>query len=138
MRLSDPRIAPLTSITRVEVSPDLSLATIHVSVHDDAEARRKLTVVALQSAAGRLRRELSGQLETRTLPHLVFRLDESLRRGFETQQAIDRALEASGIAPSWQADAENAADEASNEPDAAGPPDDGDAGREREERNTQI
>jgi ribosome-binding factor A len=89
--LGDPRIAPLTSITRVEISPDLSSAKVFVSVFGEETAGR-LTVQALASAAGRLRAVLADQISIRTVPRLTFKLDESLKRGFEVVQMIDREM----------------------------------------------
>lgn len=89
--LNDPRIETLTSITRVEMSPDFSLATIHVSVMAPP-ARQKLTLGALQRAAGRLRAAIAPELSLRVLPALVFRLDESLQKSMETLRLIDAAM----------------------------------------------
>jgi len=104
-RLNDPRIPLITSITRVEVSDDLSVARIFVSVMA-ADAQRKLCLSALRSAAGLLRRELAPELRLRKIPSLDFRLDESLRRGFETVTAIDEAMRELGEVPEWERDDE--------------------------------
>ncbi len=90
-RLHDPRIEPLTTITRVEVSEDLSLARVHVSVMAPP-TRQRLTVEALQHAAGRLRRIVGRQVRLRKIPTLVFELDDSVRKAFETVRAIDQAM----------------------------------------------
>ena len=94
-RLSDPRIEPLTSITRVEVSPDLSVAHVYVSVMAE-EARRELSVRALRHAAGRLRSLVARELTLRQAPELDFRLDESVQQSFRTVQQIDRLMEELG------------------------------------------
>lgn len=87
-RLSDPRIEPLTSVTRVEVTPDLALARINVSVMA-APAQQQLTVKALRSAAGRLRRLVRENISARQIPQLEFFLDDSIQRSFETISALD-------------------------------------------------
>jgi ribosome-binding factor A len=87
-RLSDPRIEALTSVTRVEVSADMSAARVFVSVLA-SEPRRKLCVLALQHAAGRIRSMVAEQTAWRQVPQLHFSLDESLRQSFETVQALD-------------------------------------------------
>jgi ribosome-binding factor A len=89
--LNDPRIPPITSITRVEVAADFSVAHVYVSVMAP-EARRTLALTALQGSAGHLRWLLGRQMRLRKLPALDFRLDESLRLGFETVQVIDRLM----------------------------------------------
>lgn len=96
-RLSDPRIEPFTSITHIEVAPDLSCAHVNVSVMA-RPARQKLCVEALQSAAGKLRGMLGRQLSTRIVPELRFHLDESLQRSMETIRLIDEIVEREGLA----------------------------------------
>ena len=105
-RLSDPRLAELASITRVEITPDLSLARVGVSVMNDNPARRRLFVQALQSSAGRIRAMLADSLTTRIVPQIEFRLDESLRRGAETLAILDRIRAESGSDPLLGGDAE--------------------------------
>jgi ribosome-binding factor A len=116
--LHDPRIERMTSITRVEVSPDMSVAKVFVSVMAK-EARRKLTVEALQHAAGRLRSRLGEELRVRSLPAVVFRLDESLHRGFETLQLLDASLEQDGITQTEDDDGQDAWAESQSETAAA-------------------
>ena len=87
--LSDPRIEPMTSITRVEISPDLSIARIYVSVMA-REARKQLTLVGLRSACGRMRSLIAPELTLRQAPRIEFHLDESLQRSMETLELIDR------------------------------------------------
>jgi ribosome-binding factor A len=126
-RLTDPRIPPITSVTRVEVSDDLSVAKVYVSVMAP-EARRQLAVDALQHAAGLIRRMLAPELRIRKLPMLVFKLDESVRRGLDTLAVIEGAMRELGEVPEWErADAQAAAQDAqeSGAPDPAetAPPD---------------
>ena len=82
----DPRIGFVT-VTGVEVSADLSHATISVSVMAPEEEKAR-SLEGLASAARYLRTELSRQLRLRTSPELHFRLD----RGIEHAQRIDRML----------------------------------------------
>ncbi len=100
-RLSDPRIAPVTSITYVDVSADLSLARIHVSVLA-TPPRRELCITALQHAAGRLRGAVAEQVRMRQVPRLEFVLDDSLQRAFETVQVIDNAMVELGEPAPWE------------------------------------
>ena len=93
-QLSDPRVATFTSITRVEISSDLTLATVSVSVMGAAPAQAKLTVAALEQARGRLRSILANGLTMRRVPDLRFRLDASLQGAFDTVQVIDQLREA--------------------------------------------
>ena len=127
-RVSDPRIPAITSITRVEVSPDFAVAKVMVSVMA-AEPEREDCLRALRSAAGYLRKILGPELKLRKIPTLVFRLDESVRRSFETVQLIDHAMQELGEKPEWERSAEpDGAGESGgtlDAADAAGPEDAG-------------
>lgn len=90
-RLNDPRIERLTSVTRVEVSPDLASAHVHLSVLA-SDARRRLCLNAIQGAAGRIRSCVADRAALRQAPELSFHLDDSLQRAFETVEIIDRAM----------------------------------------------
>ncbi len=92
-RLSDPRIALMTSVTRVEVSADLAHARVYVSVMGD-EAAERLSLKALEHAAGRIQTALARQLTLRQCPRLRFERDESLKKSFELVQLIEREMAA--------------------------------------------
>ena len=80
--VKDPRITGIISILKVDVSPDLGHARVHISTLGD-EAEQKVILAALQSAAPFFRRELNHRLSMRYAPALSFRLDDSIRRGAE-------------------------------------------------------
>lgn len=94
-RLQDPRISPLTSVTRVELSRDLEWANVYVSVFDDPGAQNK-TMQALQSASGYIQKLLAKALPIRQCPHLNFRLDESLKKGNQVMKMIDESVKELG------------------------------------------
>ncbi len=75
--VKDPRVAGLVSITAVEVSPDLRLARVFVSVYGPEE-NEAAALTALQSAKAFLRRELGSRLSLRYAPELDLRIDHSL------------------------------------------------------------
>jgi ribosome-binding factor A len=79
-RLKDPRIAPMTTITSVDVSGDLSVVRIYVSVMGDQEAK-DATMTALNKGKGFFRSELGRRLNLRHVPEITFELDESIDRG---------------------------------------------------------
>jgi len=85
--MKDPRVG-LASISRVEVSRDLSHARIGVSVLGPDEDRED-TVAALQHARGFLRSSLARRTRLRTVPELAFELD----RGAEHSQHMSDLLE---------------------------------------------
>ncbi len=85
--VADPRVR-MASVSTVDVSPDLSHATISVSVLGE-EAERTEAVEALRGARGFLRSRLAHELRLRNTPELVFELD----RGAEHSQRIADLLE---------------------------------------------
>jgi ribosome-binding factor A len=82
----DPRVGFVT-VTGVQVTSDLSHATVMVSVPGD-EAARERAVEGLRSAAGFLRSRAAKTLTTRTVPELHFELD----RGLAHAARIDELL----------------------------------------------
>ena len=83
----DPRIG-LVTISNVEVTRDLSHATIRVVPHGTMP-EKEAAVEGLQSAAGFLRRKVAQTLSTRIVPELHFKLD----LGFEYSQQINKLLD---------------------------------------------
>ena len=84
--LKDPRIG-FTTVTRVELSPDLHHARVLVSVLGEPEEQQK-TLKGLTSAGAYVRHELSRRLRLRRAPEVVFLLD----RGAEASQKIEELL----------------------------------------------
>jgi len=86
--LKDPRVSFLSSITRVQMSPDLRYAKVYVSVMGTADEQRD-NIAALRHAAGFLRHELGVDLRLRHTPELQFILDASLSEGDRVLQLIN-------------------------------------------------
>lgn len=83
---SDPRLA-LVTLTRVDVSPDLSHATVHWSHFgggEDSEARAVDVERAFERARPFLRSRLAEALPLRRVPELHFRRDTALEKGDRT------------------------------------------------------
>jgi len=84
-RLKDPRIGFVT-ITGVDVTDDLKIAKIYVSILKDED--KKTTLEILNSAKSFIRSELSKRLRMRSVPSIDFRLDASIEYG----NKIDKLL----------------------------------------------
>ncbi len=84
--VSDPRLG-MVGINAVTLSKDYKAATIYISVFKDEEAED--SIIALNSAAGFLRAQLSRSLNQRGTPKLVFELDTTVKRGIELSNLID-------------------------------------------------
>jgi ribosome-binding factor A len=87
-KINDPRLAPLTTISRVEVSGDMSLATIFLTVMGGVSVERR-SIAALRHATGFVRRLVAEQLEVRQCPEIRFEIDETAKRIRETMQLLD-------------------------------------------------
>ena len=76
--VKDPRVnASMLSIVRVEVSRDLSYATVYVSSLDGLDSAKE-AVQGLRSAAGYMRTRLGAALSLRHTPELRFVADDSI------------------------------------------------------------
>lgn len=77
-RVHDPRVTDQDfTILRVEVTPDLAHAKVHVSTLLAGE-RRDALLAGLAHAAGFIHRELMPRLRLKTVPELVFLYDGGL------------------------------------------------------------
>lgn len=86
-KVDDPRLFNIT-LTAVEVSADLQIATVYYTVLDTGEEASKETQAGLDRAQGYLRRELAGTLSLRYTPQLVFRFDQSLAAGQRIEELL--------------------------------------------------
>ena len=86
--LKDPRINPMTTVTKVEVTRDLRYARIYVSVLGDSKEKDE-TIKGLENAKGFLRREISSKIDLRYTPEPMFFLDESIEKGIYMSKLID-------------------------------------------------
>jgi ribosome-binding factor A len=84
-RLKDPRIGFVT-VTGVDMSPDLKMAKVYVSVMKEEE--KELTLEILNSSRNFIRSTLSKRLKMKFIPVVEFRLDTSIEYGFK----IDKLL----------------------------------------------
>lgn len=87
-KLKDPRIPPLTSVSYVSITRDLSFANVGISVFGDDEQKVD-AIDGLESAKGFIKMELGKNLKLRAMPDIIFELDESIEKGMELQKTID-------------------------------------------------
>ncbi len=84
--LRDPRLGFVT-VTDVEVTKDLRLAKIYVSILGTDE-QWKASLAALESARGFIHNWLRHHLSLRVTPSLVFRPDRSMARAAQIQELL--------------------------------------------------
>ncbi|MEY2805764.1 MAG: ribosome-binding factor RbfA [Planctomycetota bacterium] len=87
--LNDPR-ATFITITRVEITSDLSLATLHWSVLGD-EAERTKAQHLLEHASGFIQRQVGSVLSMRRIPRLRWQRDDSLEQAASLDALIKEA-----------------------------------------------
>jgi ribosome-binding factor A len=87
LEVKDPRIAPMTSVSDVEVAPDLKSAKVYISVLGYEEVKKE-TLKGLKSAAPFLRSCLAKSMNMRNTPELRFVLDESFEYGMHMNELI--------------------------------------------------
>ncbi len=86
--VKDPRISPWTTVTEVEVAPDLKTAKVYISVLGSEEEVAE-TKAGLRSAAPYLRSALAKSVNLRNTPELRFVMDQSIEYSIRMSQMID-------------------------------------------------
>lgn len=87
--LKDPRIDPMTSVSKVELSNDTSVATIYFSIYGSQKTKED-SLDALENAKGYIRSRLAKVLEIRQVPELRFKIDESVEYSIEIQKILNK------------------------------------------------
>lgn len=85
--IKDPRIGDMTSITDVELTNDLSLATIYVAALGTDEEKEAL-IEGLNNAKGFIKRELGDKLDLRHIPDLIFEIDNTYEKSARIESLI--------------------------------------------------
>ncbi|WP_334120617.1 30S ribosome-binding factor RbfA [Limnobacter sp.] len=104
--LRDPRLGFVT-ITDVELTPDYAYATVYFSV---LTGSAETTEEALNDSSGFLRNLIFKKLHIHTVPTLRFKHDQSVERGAEMAQIIDRALKGEGAGATGTDDGDGGGD----------------------------
>jgi ribosome-binding factor A len=87
--LADPRLIGMPSITRVEVSEDLSTADVYVTIMG-TPGQQTAALNALKHSAGMMRTRLTKSLSIRQTPFLRFHIDEKLKKELEMMELLDK------------------------------------------------
>jgi ribosome-binding factor A len=88
--LKDPRVSGVVTITTVELSQDLSQATVFVTALNEANTEEVLK--GLNRASAFLRTVLAQRMRSRTVPSLRFEHDSSVERGIRLTRLIESAV----------------------------------------------
>lgn len=85
--LKDPRIDPLLSIVRVELSRDMSNCKVYVSSLS-GQAKAEESVKGLRSAEGYIKREVFRRLKMRKVPAMHFIADDSIAHSAKINEML--------------------------------------------------
>ncbi|HSQ87905.1 30S ribosome-binding factor RbfA [Romboutsia sp.] len=88
--IKDPRITSMVSVTDVEVTNDLSYAYVYVSILGGDE---ESTLTGLKSAVNYIRREVSRNVKLRHTPQIIFKVDDSIKKGMYMSDLIRKVNE---------------------------------------------
>lgn len=86
---ADRYLSSLTTISDVEVSTDLQVVKVYVSVFGD-ERGKEVALAGLKSKAKYVRGELGKRMKLRLTPEIRFIEDESLERGSRVIAILDK------------------------------------------------
>lgn len=87
--VKDPRVSKLLSIVKLDVSGDMSYATVYVSAIEGRDKTEESVKALNKSAAGYLRRELGARMKLRKVPELKFIADNSIENSANISKIID-------------------------------------------------
>ena len=80
-------VTPHMSITKVEVSKDLSSAKVYISFLNSAESESN--IAKLTKAEGYIRGILNRNIRMKRIPKLVFKRDETIAKAFRLEEIFE-------------------------------------------------
>jgi len=89
--LKDPRVGFL-SVTTVEMSADLKIAKVGISILGDQKQQEQAMKV-LRHASGFVRSELAKRISLRQAPDIVFKLDVSIEHSLRISKLLNELAE---------------------------------------------
>ncbi|WP_018692925.1 30S ribosome-binding factor RbfA [Algicola sagamiensis] len=89
--IKDPRLGMVT-VSGVDVTRDLSVAKVHVTIFENNDEKVDASIKILQDAAPYVRTLLAGRIKARIMPEIRFFLDKSLVEGMRISGLVDEAI----------------------------------------------
>lgn len=90
--IKDPRISKLLSIVKLNVSGDMSYATVYVSAIEGSEKTAESVKILNKSAGSFIRGEIGRRLRLRKVPEFKFVADNSIENSARISKVIDEVL----------------------------------------------
>jgi ribosome-binding factor A len=91
--LSDPRIAGIVSVTRVEMAPDLRNAEVYLSIYAEKKNAEQRTFDAISSARRLIQARVADEVQSKFCPVLHLHLDDQFKKTLDLMNLIDQAAE---------------------------------------------
>lgn len=85
----DPRASSMISVLRAEVTPDLDICKVYISVYGGGQEQAEAVAGAGKRRAPFIRRRLGQRLTIRKLPELKFIYDDSIEYSVHISKLID-------------------------------------------------
>ena len=92
LEVKDPRISSMTSVIRVDTTPDLKYCKVFVSVLGNEEEKQSV-MKGLKNAGGFIRHLLAERVNLRFTPQLQFKLDESTEYAIHMSQLMEQVAQ---------------------------------------------
>ncbi|WP_446899517.1 30S ribosome-binding factor RbfA [Clostridium sp. LBM24168] len=90
--VKDPRLTAMVSVTKVEVTRDLSYAKVYVSLYGNTRSKNE-TLEALKNSSGFIRREVGHRIRLRNTPEIIIELDNSIEQGMHIDELLRKIKE---------------------------------------------
>ncbi|MCL0083519.1 30S ribosome-binding factor RbfA [Thermodesulfovibrionales bacterium] len=91
-KVQDTRLGFVT-VTDVDLSKDLKNARVFISILDDRDRDRDVTIEILNSARGFIRNEVSKRVRVKFIPTIEFRIDRSIDHGGRIEKLLSEIRE---------------------------------------------
>lgn len=87
--IKDPRVSKMLSIVKIDVSGDMSYATVYVSAIEGSQKTEESVKALNKNAGGYIRRELGARMKLRKVPEMRFIADNSIENSAHISRIID-------------------------------------------------
>lgn len=98
--VKDPRITAMISVTKVDVTKDLSYAKVYVSLYGDDKSKQE-TLQALKKSSGFIRREVGSKIRLRNTPEILIELDDTIEHGMHIDELLRKIKEQGQNGDRW-------------------------------------
>ncbi|WP_066683343.1 30S ribosome-binding factor RbfA [Christensenella intestinihominis] len=86
--VKDDRLSAMTTVTKVEITPDLKFGKAYISVYG-TDKEKHASIDALTHGASFIRAKLARAVDLRRVPELSFVLDDSIEYSIKISKLID-------------------------------------------------